>query len=427
MHQVNLVELQARTISASHFREALDSCRALLDKKIALLPLPADWETSAPDLPEIMGAWLPSTPLTTTSSTQTSLPAGTLIACTSGSTGTPKGAQLGPEQLEASYNATHTYFKENFGTRPGPWLLTLPAHHIAGIQVILRSLRSSFEPALASHLTSNTAFTATSFAWDVTALRQKHPQEHLYTSLVPTQLDRILENNQATAMLKEFQCILVGGAAVRPGLIRALVEDGVNIVESYGSSETAGGVTYDGRPIPGAHIHIEDPDHNGAGTVVVAGPMVATGYLNMPDSKDFHNGSYYTSDVGVFLSDATLRILGRADGAVNTGGYKVLPEGVEGAIHRFIPGVATAVAVGVEDAELGQAIHALIQFSGSLNAVTEEADPVEITPEVRDLLRGSVARHLIPKRVWRVNEIPLIGPGKVDRRGVADWVIRLGQ
>ncbi|HIW95700.1 MAG TPA: AMP-binding protein [Candidatus Corynebacterium gallistercoris] len=415
MHQVDHVVLQARIISASRFREALDSCRALLNKQIALLPLPADWKVSTPDLPSLMGA------------THTTLPAGTLIACTSGSTGTPKGAQLGPEQLEASYNATHSFLHESFSGRPGPWLLALPAHHIAGIQVILRSLRSGFEPLLASHLAHSTPFTPAGFIDDVAALRRHYPTEHLYTSLVPAQLERIATDRGAVAALTEFTCVLAGGAAVRPALAEQLRAAGVTIVESYGSSETAGGVVYDGRAIPGARVTIEDADERGVGTVVVAGPMVARGYLNVPGFPAFASGSYRTSDIGVFGRDATLRILGRADGAVNSGGYKVLPEEVEDAIHSHVPGVVATVAVGVDYPELGQAVHAVIEFRESGTQVPLADEPVEITREVREALRGAVARHLVPKRAWRVRQIPLIGPGKVDRRGVAELVGRLGQ
>lgn len=406
--------LRPQVFSASAYPEALSALHDLLADRTALLPLPSDWRTTHPDLPAHMQADDPSAPIAP----------GSIVVSTSGSTGTPKGAILTTSQLDASNAGTFATIDALTGGRLGPWLLALPLHHIAGIQVMVRSLRTGFPPLLASHLSSGTAFTVEGFLQDVSTLTAEHPGEDLYTSLVPTQLERLATDPRAVAALAQFTAILVGGAATRPSLLEELRACGVALITTYGSSETAGGAVYNGHPIPGATVRIDSPDDRGAGLVTITGPMVAEGYRNLPGHPAFPvPGTFATSDIG-FFSDATLRILGRADGAVNSGGYKVLPEEVERVLADHIHGITAAAAVGVDDRELGQAIWAAVEFTPES---TPGADlPLEITNIVRDTLRGHVPKHLNPRRVWAVGELPRIGPGKVDRRAVATLLRELG-
>ncbi|MEL4152049.1 AMP-binding protein, partial [Corynebacterium bovis] len=297
---------------------------------------------------------------------------GTLIACTSGSTGTPKGAVLRTPALDASARATAELVADRWGVSPGPWLLALPPHHIAGLQVILRSLHAGFTP----HVTDPDlhGFTAAT-----RALRAAHPGEDLHTSLVPTQLVRILRDPAATAALREYASVLVGGAATPPDVLARCRDAGVHILLTYGSSETSGGMVYDGRPLPGTSVTLEDPDAAGVGRVLLHGPTVAEGYRTVPAGTDGpagaagaagaggagnaddafpRPGTFRTSDLGR-IDDGVLTVLGRADGAVNTGGLKVLPEEVEAALAAAVPG-ATACALGVPDPEWGEAVVAVV-------------------------------------------------------------------
>lgn len=105
-------------------------------------------------------------------------------------------------------------------------------------------------------------------------------------------------------------------------------------------------------------------------------------------------------------------MLGRADDVINTGGRKVLPQDVERAIDRslMLRGlVRTSVVVGVPDPEWGQRVEALVTLE-------EGTDPAEASALVRSALRTTeVPAHMIPKRVHVVEELPLLGIGKVDR------------
>ena len=117
------------------------------------------------------------------------------------------------------------------------------------------------------------------------------------------------------------------------------------------------------------------------------------------------------------LDDGKLQILGRADGAINTGGYKVLPEEVEMAICQHVPGAQLAFAAGVKDPkhpEYGESIGALVVLHGDSGEST-----AEITTDVRESMRGHVGRSLLPRRAWAVDELPTIGPGKIDRQQAA--------
>lgn len=427
----SLVPLQPTVISAASpelFAASLEALERLLAGETSILPLPVDWEQACPDLPERMRAG---------SFLEKDLVApGTLIACTSGSTGTPKGAVLGSQQLATSADATASFIERHYQAQPGAWLLTLPAHHIAGLQVMLRSLRAGYTPLAAAHLQAQrphtgARFTAAGFIADTGALAETYPGVDLYTSLVPAQLERIAEDPAAVNALNRYACVLVGGAAAREGVIKKMAEEGAQIALTYGSSETAGGMVYNGQPLPGARVRIDGADERGAGRVRISGPMVADGYRNVDSAEAFPvAGEFVTSDIGVVdggvlegggeESGGTLQILGRADGAINTGGYKVLPEEVEKAICQQVPGAEAAFAAGVEDpkyAEFGQSIGALVVLREVSKEMAEH--PREVTDLVREAMRGQAGPGLLPRRAWAIPEMPTTGPGKTDRQQAA--------
>lgn len=357
---------------------------------------------------------------------------GTLVACTSGSTGTPKGAVLTADALTASAEATASYLRERYNVEPGPWLLALPPHHIAGVQVILRSLHAGFEPAV---LPAAARFTTAAFAEATALLRITHQHEDLYTSLVPTQLRRLLDDADrantasgtpdevATAVaamdgitaLRLYSAILVGGAACPDDLVERCTAEGIRIVRTYGSSETAGGMVYDGTPIPGTAVEIEDPDPDGVGRVLLSGPTVATGYRNVDSGEAFPAPQVFrTSDLGR-LDDGMLNILGRADGAITSGGLKILPEDVE---HALDAAGFTACVTALPDEQWGQIVVAVVEGGGP----GADAPARDITDLVRATLRDAgVEAHLIPRRALQLEEhehLPLTGPGKLDRQAV---------
>ena len=312
-----------------------------------------------------------------------------LVVATSGSTGTPKGALLTPTNLIASADATH----QALGG-PGQWLLAMPAAFIAGIQVLVRSMVAGVEPAFVDlthgfHVDEFAARTA-----EIAATGDR-----CYTALTPLQLDKAMSTLTGIDALRSFDAVLVGGAATNPALLDSATKLRINVVTTYGSSETSGGCVYDGVPIAGANVRIRD------GRIWLGGPMVAQGYRNQPEHPDFAEpGWFRTSDAGQ-LADGHLTVEGRVDNVIDSGGLKLQPEVLE----RFllgVPGVADACVVGVPDERFGQRICAA--FAGEAQV-----------PDVMDALQD-LPRWQVPKELKRVAALPLLGPGKVDRAAVRE-------
>lgn len=315
-----------------------------------------------------------------------------LVVATSGSTGTPKGAQLTPANLVASADATHQVLG---GT--GQWLLAMPAHHIAGIQVLVRSLVAGVDPLC---LDLSDGFSIPAFAR--AAHKLAATGDRSYTGLTPMQLAKAMDSLEGIEALRTFDAILVGGAATHPQLLDAAVKLRITVVTTYGSSETAGGCVYSGTPIPGARVRIGED-----GRILLGGPMIAQGYRNVDSSAfsvdDSGTAWFATSDAGAFVGN-TLNVTGRLDAIINSGGLKLHPEQLEQHILR-VPGVEAACVVGIPDPRLGQMIVAA--YSGW-------ASRADILEALDDLPRWQV-----PKDLRRLDALPTIGPGKVDRQAVA--------
>ncbi len=307
-----------------------------------------------------------------------------IVMPTSGSTGEPKLVLLPAAALRASAAAT----QRQLGG-PGGWLLALPAWHIAGLQVLLRAAATD---APLSVLDTGQPFTATAFVAAATDL----VADRRYLSLVPTQLHRILDDAAATAVLASFDAVLIGGAATAPELLRRAASAGVSVVTTYGMSETCGGCVYDGRPLDGVRC-VVDAD----GRIVLSGPVVAAGYLGMPDHPAFPAlDSFRTDDVGG-VTDGVLTVLGRADDMIVTGGFKVPPAAVERALAG-IAGIGEVLVVGVPDPEWGQRVVALVTG-------------VPPSAEQRAAALAGLPRQHRPRSWLQVDALPLRGPGKPDR------------
>ncbi|GAA1762990.1 o-succinylbenzoate--CoA ligase [Nostocoides vanveenii] len=330
-----------------------------------------------------------------------SLPADlALVVATSGSTGPPKHALLTAAALRASASATQSVLGG-----PGQWLLAVPAHHIAGLQVLVRSLLAGTTPVV---LERAAGFRPSRFA--AATARLEHDQA--YVSLVPTQVGRLLDEPSGTAALRRYAAVLVGGAALPQGLRARADAAGVRLVATYGMTETAGGCVYDGAPLPGTTIEL---DHDGR--IGLGGPTLAAGYLDDPQataaafSRPGERGAQFrTGDLGIFGADGRLQVLGRRDDVINSGGEKVNPRLVEDAALAACPEFAQVVVVGLPDPEWGEVV--------ALTAVP--AGDVTLTlAEVRERLRGVVPAYGLPRRLASVGAIPERGPGKPDRRAVA--------
>lgn len=334
-------------------------------------------------------------------------PAADLVLRTSGST-TGSGAliAISAAALTASARAT----RERLGAA-GTWVLALPAHHIAGLQVLTRSLLAGTSPVVVD---ASAGFDPGALAAGLARALERGGPVHL--SLVPTQLLRALDDAAATAALARADAVLLGGAAADPGLLARSRAAGIRVVTTYGMSETGGGCVYDGVPLDGVSLRIESPDASGAGRIVISGPVLAEARLDggaSPTSSFFaRDGALrelITGDRGRLLPDGRLEVLGRLDDVIVTGGVKVEPAYVE-AVLSALEGVARACVVGVPDDVWGSAVVAVV-----VPRAGARLDARALRASARARLDGAHS----PKRVLVVDDLPLRGPGKVDRREVA--------
>ncbi|WP_224273291.1 AMP-binding protein [Nocardioides lacusdianchii] len=307
-----------------------------------------------------------------------------LLIETSGSTGRPKGVVLPRRAVLASVEAS----ARRLGAS-GRWLLALPSSYVAGVQVIVRSLVAGHEPVVVDGLDVGRASAA------------HHGDTPTFVSLVPTQLHRIMTDPDQVAALARCHTVLVGGAGLDPDLRRRAEGQGVRLVSTYGSSETAGGCVYDGVPLDGVGVTL-----GAEGRIRIGGPTLFSHYDNDPGltAETVVDGWYVTSDAGRFDEDGRLQVLGRVDDVVISGGVKIPLTAVADRLRRHLL-VQEAEVFGVPDPEWGQKLVAV------LVGTAHDA-------ELRDWISAEHPRSWAPREFRWVEQLPLLPNGKVDRQAV---------
>lgn len=333
-----------------------------------------------------------------------------LVIATSGTTGTPKGAMLTPAALIASASATH----DRLGGA-GNWLLALPAHHIAGMQVLVRCVLAGTVP---TELDLTEGFDVTQLPRAVAQLGSGRR----YTSLVANQLAKALSDPAATNALAELDAVLLGGGPAPRAVLDGAAAAGITLVRTYGSSETSGGCVYDGIALDGVEVRIDGPTDTGPGRIVIGGATLAKGYRNPtvseqtgPDQTEpdpfGEPGWFRTDDIGTLDDSGRLSVLGRADEAISTGGLTVMPGPVEAVLSRH-PAVTECAVFGVPDDRFGQRVVAAI--------VADPTVPLPTLEELRDFVALSLDPTAAPRELRTVAELPRRGIGKIDRRALRE-------
>lgn len=310
-------------------------------------------------------------------------PADPLLITTSGSTGAPKRVVLSRAAVVASVEAS----AQRLGAQ-GRWLLALPSSYVAGVQVVVRSLVAGHQPVVVADL-------------DLEAAVSSAPTSTLFTSLVPTQLHRLLADDRQVAALRALHTILLGGGPIDPDLRARAEEQGLRIVATYGASETAGGCVYDGRPLDGVSV-----DVGADGRIRIGGPTIFSGYADDPalTARTLVDGSYVTSDIGRIDEQGRLHVLGRADDVVVSGGVKIPLPAVAARLRQH-PALEQVEVLGVEDAEWGSRVVAFVVGEVALD-------------EVRDWVGSEHPRTWAPQQVVALDLLPLLANGKVDREAL---------
>lgn len=377
-----------------------------------------------------------------------------LVVGTSGSTGTPKRTALTARALAASAAATERFFGSN-SDAASQWLLALPAHYIAGAQVLARSVLAGTAPVIARSVIEPVHFSPEVFLQAV----ERMSSARRFISLVPTQLHKLLESADADPhlgaeiheALGSFTGILLGGAPASADLLAYASALGLNTVTTYGSAETAGGCVYSGSVLPGVRVELVPeegmpavPDIEGkpaneesvqVGRIWISGAHLASGYIGdaARTAEHFFSAAdgtrwYRTDDYGLLspaaapdsnknCSEQRLQVLGRSDDVLISGGVKISARAVATVLEEH-PAVREACVVGLPDARWGTAIAAAVTLVPFAGATPAENSPA-LNEELCALLRARCAEKLgapaAPKQLSFLPDFPLTSTGKPDR------------
>lgn len=325
------------------------------------------------------------------------------LVATSGSTGAPQAVTLTAGALLASAHATLRRLNG-----PGVWLLALPVSSIGGLQVLVRSRLAGIEPVC---LEPGTGFRPEAFATAAGQLPTGLPR---YTSLVPTQLRRIVDaGSSSLEALAGFDAVLIGGGALDPDLRVAARTAGAAIVSTYGMTETSGGCVYDGIPLDG--VRVESPTGTDATDGLrISGDVLATGYHGEPEKsrQAFSDGWFHTRDAGHVDPGGQVTVIGRIDDVIVSGGVNVSAGAVE-AVLRRLPDIADVAVLGRPDPTWGHAVTALV--------VPSQGAVLQLD-RVRDHVRAELGDPAAPRQLVLVEALPRLHSGKVDRSAAQDLV-----
>ena len=340
-----------------------------------------------------------------------------LVVPTSGSTsGVPRLVGLSTRAMIASATATHRAL-----SGPGRWILALPAHHIAGAQVLFRAALAGTSPHIVD----------TSRGFDPFALlpaiagATHDADTPAYLSLVPTQLRACLAAGpDVSSALGRLSAVLVGGSGADPALMNAAHSLGIRVTTTYGMTETAGGCVYDGLPLPGVLVRTVDVESRTR--LAIAGPVLMTRYVGAPSPFIDEGGARWllTGDLGRVGANGLVEVLGRSDEVIVSGGLSIAPAPVRRAVQST-PGVEEAWIIGLPDAKWGSAVTAVIvpepgegvdvSASDSAQAAGASAALATLAMRIRNHVGEVLGRAQAPRIVVALDELPMLDSGKVDR------------
>ncbi|AZA14458.1 o-succinylbenzoate--CoA ligase [Corynebacterium choanae] len=371
-------------------QQIADLCRAVeqvLSGELSVVPVPAGLDRVSVErgvvLRQALGIGQPIDP------------AIGLVIPTSGSTGTPKGAQLTAANVQAAVAAQAAWCGGH-----SHWLACLPLYHIAGFGIVQRTVVGGTALEV---MDVSDGFDPHRFVTHTQALQQRIAgctNQRMMVSVVPLQLAKLLTSVATIDALREYSAVLVGGGRIDPALLETCRKLHITVVSTYGSSETTGGVVYNGFALPGVSLEIDDDEQ-----IWVSGPTVANGWRGVADAAAFHSrpGWYATGDRGYFDDDGALVVTGRLDNVIDTGGLKIQPELLEQQLLTCT-GVDAAAIVGLPDAKFGHVLAC---------AYHGDAHPLSLVAAFEDLPRWQLPKVMVPVDPW-----PVTGPGKTDRAAI---------
>jgi len=300
-----------------------------------------------------------------------------VVVATSGTTGEPKGVVLTRGAIAASARATSTRLAVD--PAADRWCCCLPLAHVGGLSILLRSL------------VTETAVEVLPGFDRASVLAAATERGATLVSLVPTTLARLGRDGA-----RAYRTIVLGGSAPPENLEP-------HVVTTYGMTETGSGVVYDGIPLDGVEVRIDD-----GGEIMLRAPMLLRAYRDGTDPR--RNGWLPTGDAGAFAPDGRLVVHGRLDDLVVTGGENVWPEQVETVLRRHDK-VAEVGISGSPDPAWGERVTAYV--------VPVDGDGVPSLDELRELAEDAIGPWAAPRELVVVTALPRTAIGKLRRRELA--------
>jgi O-succinylbenzoic acid--CoA ligase len=317
---------------------------------------------------------------------------GWLCLPTGGSSGVRRLAQHDQNTLSAAVRGCSQHFQTGRINAVG----VLPLHHVSGLMAWLRC--------------ALTGGRYVSWNWpDMEAGRWPETgRGDWFLSLVPTQLQRLLDQRGAAERLRQFRAVLLGGGPAWPELLERAAEARLPLAPGYGMTETAAMITalrpeefLAGRRGCGAALPHGRVTVGADGVIQITGESLFRGYF--PNWRAA--GPWTTDDLGRFDEHGGLHWLGRHDAMIITGGEKVAPGEVE-AVLRATGQFSDVAVVGLADGEWGESVTAVYPTEGT---------PPDIDAVAR-FIAGRLAPHKRPKRYLRLARWPRNDQGKLNRR-----------
>ncbi|MDR0848314.1 MAG: AMP-binding protein [Propionibacteriaceae bacterium] len=308
------------------------------------------------------------------------------VVSTSGSTGDPKSVMLSRSALLAAAHACH----ERLGG-PGVWVNPLSVLHVGGLMTVVRAVVAGCPYVCTDSDLGNLP----------------KAQGRAYLSIVPTQLHRALSNPTISATMATYSAVLVGGQGLDPTLRTRAEAAGIRVVETYGMSETCGGVVYDGVPLAGVVPFVE------TGRIGLRTPTAFTGYVGLPELTEtiLRDGAVLTSDRGTWDGHA-LTITGRVDDVVVSGGVNVDLAALQRQLDDVFPQETACFAVSDEQ-------------WGVIIAVASTGPDLA---SIQAGLAGRVESAARPRLWMGLDALPSTDSGKMDRRAlVSMWKDEYGE
>ncbi len=297
-----------------------------------------------------------------------------IILNSSGSSGKPKKCIHSLENLNSSAKASGIWLeKQGFKLKNCLIFNTLPLNHISGLMPLFRSKIWSCEHINISPTLIKKTNKLLFFTNEI-----KKENQHLITSLVPTQLKRLLSEKDGINWLKIFDLIWIGGASISSETSRKCRLEKINLAPCYGSTETAAMVTslkpkefLEGIDNVGEILCDINLRISKNGLIQIKSERIGIELLESSKTKNFKdkNGWWESGDMGEiqkFNNSFYLKFVSRIDNAFDSGGEIVFPEVIKLRLSEFISNekipIENFVISNIPNKEWGNKIEIIIDF-----------------------------------------------------------------